>query len=173
MWLLILFTFLSVFFISVHLTYAQSSYVLPYPGFMPGNKLYKLTEALDMLKKYYSFGDFAKYKYYQSLADKKLVEAKILFEYSQYPLALKALDKSDEYFQKIPEVLKEAKKHDKNITEKEALFRQESLKHIEALTLLESQVPVEFTWRDEKKTPVHLQIKNLIEKALKIRKTFK
>lgn len=157
------------FLLSSVKVYASSSYVLPYPGVMPGNKLYKVSEIFDFIKKYYTFGDFAQYKYFQSLSDKKLVEAKTLFEYTQYPLALIALEKSDAYFKEIPGRLNAAKFHGKNIQEKEELFTQEYEKHKEVLKQLEAQLPKEFIWRDEKKNPVNLKIKEKIEQAINVR----
>lgn len=150
----------------VRSTYASSSYVLPYPGVMPGNKLYKLAEIFDEVKKYYSFGDFARFSYNLSESDKYLVEAKTLFEYNQYPLALTALRKSDSYFKKVLPSLKQASKNGKDISEKLIIFKQARSKHIEVLEGIQKNVPESFLWVDEKKLPVQLDIWGEINSSL-------
>lgn len=146
-----------------------SSYVLPYPGIMPGNKLYKVSEFVDFAKNFYSIGDFAQFKYNLSQSDKYLVEAKTLFEYNQYPLAARALQKSNDYFKKVPEVLHLAQKRGKNIQEKKTIYETAKEKHIEVLTKLKSELPESFVWQDEKKAPVTIQIGNLIDQSLQER----
>ena len=54
----------------------HAEYVLPYPSFMPGSPLYKISTLLDVAKRYWSFGNIAQLKYRMSMADKKLVEAR-------------------------------------------------------------------------------------------------
>lgn len=149
-----------------------ASYVLPYPGVMPGNKLYFLFSILGKAQKYYAFGDFAQFKYNLSHSDKYLIEAKILFEYNQFPLALQALKKSDDFFKKTYPNLKSAKKHMKDISEKKKILYLASEKHKEILTDILSIVPDSFSWQDEKKPPVVLLLRHEILKSIKIRKTY-
>ena len=146
-----------------------SAYVLPYPGFMPGNKIYRLKQIADYVGQYWAFGSLTRYKYELSLADKKLVEAKTLFEYSQYPLALKALLDSDWHFQQASNYLTQAKKEGKDITQKETLFKSAAQKHIEVLKQLEQNLPESFLWQPEKKDSLVLEIRNALEAAIKIR----
>ncbi|MGE5041794.1 MAG: DUF5667 domain-containing protein [Candidatus Levyibacteriota bacterium] len=157
---------------SAQSTLASSSYVLPYPGIMPGNKLYKVSELFDSLKRYYAFGDFAQFSYNLSLSDKKLVEAKTLFEYNQYPLALTALQKSDKYFIQAFRELKIAASHNKDISDKRKTFMSAAQKHIEVLESVKKIVPSSFTWADEKKAPVGLNLWAQLDTSLKIRKTY-
>lgn len=161
------FVFLFLLFVFVHPAYA--SYVLPYPGVMPGNKLYKVSELFDSVKNIYSIGDFAQFKYNLSQSDKYLVEAKTLFEYVQYPLAAKALQKSNDYFKRIPNNLSLARKHGKNTQEKEAIYKDAQVKHIEVLSKIRSTLPESFVWQDEKKSPVVIEIGKLIDESLRVR----
>lgn len=158
------------FFIFAQSTFASTPYTLPYPGAMPGNKIYVASELFDTLKKYYTFGDFAKFKYYLAQSDKYLVEAQILFEYGQYPLAKQSLEKSDIHFSQLRNILESAKKKNKNITEKEEVLYLASEKHVEILEKLMKSVPSEFTWRAEKKEPVFIDIKKIINSSIQKRK---
>lgn len=150
----------------------KSSYVLPYPGFMPGNKLYKVYTLFDIIEKYYSFGDFAQFSYNLSKSDKYLVEAKTLFEYNQYPLALAALQRSDHYFKNTYPNLMIAKKHGKDISDKIQALNSASQKHQEVLLGIMSLVPRTFVWQDEKKLPITLYIHDAIQKSIKIRQAY-
>lgn len=152
---------------------STSSYVLPYPGAMPGSKLYSMGLLFDKLKGLYSFGNFAQFKYNLSESDKYLVEAKTLFEYNQFPLAMRALERSDVYFKKVLPNLNRAKSK-KNISEKLELFDQARGKHIEVLEKIKQEVPQVFTWIDEKKPQVVLDIWNKIDQSIAIRtKTYR
>src|SRR3989344_5431061 len=95
-----------LFFLFTKTALADSSYVLPYPSAMPGSNFYKLHVLYEQLSRYWYFGDFGQFKFSLRYADKYLVEAKILFEYKQYLLGYSALDKSNLYFQEIPQDLK-------------------------------------------------------------------
>ncbi len=53
--------------------FAASSYVLPYPGLMPGHRLYPIKQVFDRVYQVFVFGNFAKHKYELGLADKKLI----------------------------------------------------------------------------------------------------
>jgi len=163
---------LFVFFIFANsngLVFAESSYVLPYPSFMPGNKLYIISEIKDKLSKYFYFGDFGKFKYNLSQADKYLVEAKTLFEYKQYLLGYKSLQKSNEYFTNIKSNLVNAKNSGKNIEDKEKNLTEASFKHVEVLEKMKEDVPETFEWIPEKASPTTLYLKKQIEDAIEIR----
>src|SRR3989344_5659903 len=102
--------FLIFLFIFAEQCIAESIYVLPYPSSMPGNKLYKVHLFLESLEQYWYFGSFGQFKYSLKESDKYLVEAKTLFDYKQYILANKALQKSDIYFSRTFPFLVKAKK---------------------------------------------------------------
>ena len=141
------FIFLLVLFLQAPV-YAE--YVLPYPSYMPGHKLYKVSRILDDLKQYWYWGTIAQSKYHQGLSDKYLIEAKTLFEYKQYPLALDALRRSDQYFQKnTPDAAREA--------------------HTRALTLLNAQLPESFVWQDERRPPIALDLLGALNRSIAIR----
>ncbi len=150
-------------------TYAESSYVLPYPSFMPGSKFYIIFEVKDKLSKYFYFGDFGNFKYNLSQSDKYLVEAKTLFEYKQYLLGFTSLQKSNEYFTNIKSNLGSAKNSGKNIEDKEKNLTEASLKHVEVLERIKENVPQTFEWVPEKATPTKLYLKKQIDDAIKIR----
>ncbi len=151
---------------------AQSTYVLPYPSQMPGNKFYTINQVIEKISYFWYFGNFGKTYYYQKLSDKYLVEAKTLFEYKQYLLAYKSLLKSNQYFEKIYPYLLSAKKEGKDISEKQKIFRQESLKHLEELNKLKNSTPEEFLWTPEKSKSIRLNIRSLIDTSENIRKKY-
>lgn len=152
--------------------FADSSYVLPYPSAMPGNKFYSLHKVLERIEKYWYFGDFGQFKYSLKESDKYLVEAKILFEYNQYLLAFEALKKSDIYFQQtLPSLLK-AQKNGKNIVSKRETLRQASVKHRGVLEKTMHSVPGKFIWTPEKREPTTLDLWAKIEESIKIREKY-
>lgn len=162
--------FLFFLIISGSEVFASSSYVLPYPSAMPGNKLYKLKIILERVENYWYFGNLSQFKYNLSMSDKYLVEAKTLFEYNQFLLAYGALQKSDNYFSKAPGFLYLAKKEGKNVIEKQNILRSASEKHQEVLRLLEKDLPEVYKWTPEKEKSSTLYIKNSIEKSIGIRR---
>ena len=139
---------------------------------MPGNKFYTINQVIEKVSYFWYFGNFGKSYYYQRLSDKYLVEAKTLFEYKQYLLAYKSLLKSNQYFEKIYPYLLFAKKEGKDISEKQKIFRQESLKHTEELYKLKKSTPEEFLWTPEKSKSTLLNIHFLIEASINIRKKY-
>lgn len=129
-----------------------ADYALPYPSFMPGHKLYKVSRLLDELKKYWYWGEIASSKYHLALSDKYLIEAKTLFEYKQYPLALDALSRSDREFQKIASASSQAKEA-----------------HILLITNLLTDLPITFIWQDERRPPIMLELHAALGRSLEIR----
>ena len=152
-----------------HKAYAESSYVLPYPGIMPGNKLYVPNQRLQTVQGHLAFGDFSQFKYNLERSDQALVEAKTLFEYDQYPLALAALNRSNFYFKKIYPSLLTAQKNGKKVSDKKDIYEQARLKHLEVLQDIKLDLPEVFIWRAEKKPPMTLQLGNAIEQSTKLR----
>lgn len=143
---------------------------MPYPGVMPGNKLYILSDFLDTAKGWYTFGDIALFKYNLAQSDKYLIEAKILGEYGQYPLALKSLFKSDYYFIQARRNLKNASENMKNISVISKVYDSASEKHISILVGLKNMVPESFVWKEEKKSEENLDLEEHISESIKIRK---
>ncbi len=160
-----------LFLFSFKTSFAQSSYVLPYPSFMPGNKLYVLHSAWRSIAKYWYFGNFGQFIYNLEQSDKYLVEAKTLFEYRQYLLGEKALKKSDEYFILASDYLKKANIEGKDITQKRNLFKQAEQKHEEILYELKEKIPKDFLWHPEKEIPFTINLRNDVEKSLQTRKS--
>lgn len=147
-----------------------SEYVMPYPpSFMPGNKFYRIRQITEMILEYLYFGNLAHYKYYRNLSDKYLIQAKTLFEYKQYQLALNSLEKSDEAFNKAGLSLFDARKEKKNISEQLKQINEEYSKHLEILDLLLKSQPEKITWLEEKKSEKTLEIKHLLNVAKKTR----
>lgn len=132
--LLILVCFLGLLFVRLHSVLAvEDNYVLPYPSFMPGNKLYVIKEAWDKLRGILALGSFSRFSYELGQADRKLVEAKILYEYGQIALGNKALEKYQAHIMVLPKLLEAANKEGKNITEKEKLLKRARIKHQQVL----------------------------------------
>ena len=150
--------------------FAESSYVLPYPSSMPGSIFYKLNLIKEEILKYWYFGDFGQFHFNLKQSDKYLVEAKTLFEYKQYFLAHKALQKSDKYFGKIYPNLLSAKNNGKNISEKEKVLKDAAQKHMEEITKLKSSVPSTFDWTPELESPTTLNLWESMDASIKQRK---
>lgn len=169
------FVFFFIFLFLIFFTsqaHAASPYVLPYPGVMPGNKLYLISDLYDNAKSIYIFGDIASFKYNLSQSDKYLVEAKTLFEYNQYPLAAKSLSRSNNYFIKSYENITNARKHNKNIDALLNQHKQASLEHIEIVSSLKAILPESFIWEAEKTIPESIKIHELLEKTSEIRQKY-
>lgn len=163
-----------VFFLIVFAkpSFANSSYVLPYPSVMPGGISYKFHVIYEQISKYWYFGNFGQFEYNLKLSDKYLVEAKTLFEYRQYLLAYNALEKSNNYFKNIYIFLENAKKNNVDISQKKDIFIEAINKHIEVLDELRDKEPKSFVWTPEKSAPVNLNIEKLIDNSIVIRKNY-
>ena len=109
--------------------------------------------------------------YPSSMPGSSLYKVHILFEYKQYLLAYKALEKSNNYFLKLPSDLKKAQGSGKNIIEKENIFYEASRKHVEILKSLKIETPESFVWRPEKGSQSNLAIHKLIDISIKLRQS--
>lgn len=147
-----------------------SEYILPYPSYMPGHKLYKIEQIWNILQKYWHFGNIAKFKYYMGISDKKLIEAKTLFEYKQYQLAVQALEESGKNYKQARKYLKKAQAQGKKLDKQRALFVSAGQKHIQVLKKLQNNLPDDFIWKEEKKEPKKLKLKVKLSNAIKKRK---
>lgn len=134
----------------------RADYVLPYPSFMPGNKLYRISRLVDEVKKYWYWGRIGQIKYHMMLSDKYLVEAKTLFEYKQYLLAVDALERSNDHFKAISHTDAD-------------LINEESLAHRQVLEKLRKESPEQFQWTPERKNSTILPIAKLLEDAIATR----
>lgn len=167
---LVLLISITFFLFSPQSISAQSSYVLPYPPQMPGNFMYKLRLISEEIQRYWYFGNFGQFKYNLKEADKYLVEAKTLFDYKQYKLAYKALQKSNLYFSKTFPYLSKAKSEGKNIAQNLNILKEASLKHIEILKVLEISLPETFIWQEEKSVAIPLYLGRQISQSIEIRR---
>lgn len=150
--------------------FAESSYVLPYPSRMPGSFAYKLYLVFEGTSKYWYFGDFGQFNYTLKMADKYLIEAKTLFEYKQYLLGYKALQKSDFYFVRIVPNIINAERKGKNILQKKEILKEASGKHIEMLEEMKGKTPSTFLWQPEKSEPTALNLERAIGQSIQLRK---
>lgn len=158
-----------LFLVLPRISFAQSSYVLPYPSVMQGSLSYRIHLIYESVSKYWYFGNFGQFNYNLKMADKYLVEAKTLFEYKQYLLGYKALKKSDKYFIKILPNLVRAEKNGKNILQKKAVFDNASLKHMEVLQEIKNTIPSIFIWEPEKSIPTNLKLREAINLSIQLR----
>ena len=146
-----------------------ADYVLPYPSFMPGNKVYRLTRIIDRISGFWYFGNVAQAKFHLKLSDKYLVEAKTLFEYGQYLLGVDALSRSDREFSTLPEAVAEARNMRIDVSQLVDTIRAAEEKHTSVLTSVEGYVPAEFTWTPEKTSATHLKLRDMIEASKRVR----
>ncbi len=146
-----------------------AEYVLPYPSYMPGNKLYTISKMVDKIKKYWYWGTIAETKYQLSLSDKYLVEAKTLFEYKQYLLATNALKQSDSALEHITTTLEKGNREGKDMSQLEHTVYEAMKLHIEKLEIMKEQLPSEFLWTPEKKEATQLLIDKMIDASIVLR----
>lgn len=151
--------------ISVH-----ASYVLPYPSFMPGNKLYRVSRFVDEVKRYWHIGNLASYLYYLEQSDKALVEAKTLFEYHQYLLALQALERSNEKLINARTPLQSAKEEGKDIEKYRREFGEAMDEHNRLIAKIKQETPEAFTWTPEKSDSQVLDIHRALLRAERVRR---
>jgi len=161
--------FVSLFFVGGSVVYAHN-YVLPYPSYMPGNKLYKLSRILDKVQGFWSWGTIAQERYHLELADKYLVEAKTLFDYQQYLLAVDALQRSNQQYQLVRPSVLNAQKQGIDTKDIQYTFTASEEKHEEVLDTIKQEVPPVFIWTPEKDKPTNLPLDQLIDEAVEIRK---
>lgn len=156
-----------IFFGTTHTVYAQ--YVLPYPSYMPGNALYRVSRIIDHIQYYWQWGDIARFKYFMAQSDKYLIEAKTLFEYGQHLLGVDALRRSDDAYNHIDVYLKYASANGKDISALSRLHVQQSIKHSEVLQKLLKELPQNFRWAPEKSAPLDLHLHEYIRLSMEIR----
>ncbi len=149
----------------------RADYVLPYPSYMPGNKLYRVSRVLDSLKRYWYFGSIASFRYHLGLADKYLVEAKTLFEYKQYALAVDALKRSDVHVTLLPTYHKRAVQEGKDVSLLTVKLQDAMAVHGEVINRLIIELPEEFHWTPEKEEPTLLPIRKILAESIAIRQT--
>lgn len=150
--------------------YVKAEYLLPYPSFMPGNKLYRVSMLFDKLEAFWYWGNIASIKYHLKLADKYLVEAKTLFEYKQYLLAVDALKRSNRQFRLVPSFMQKAVSQGKDTSNLQLSQSQAAQAHIQVLEKLQNELPYEFLWTPEKEAPTKLDLSKMLAEAIAIRK---
>ena len=162
-------TFLA--FVIGHASLVNAEYVLPYPSFMPGNKIYRVSRMMDTLKAYWYRGTIAEIKYHLSLSDKYLVEAKTLFEYKQYLLATDALSRSDAALVGISDFFDKGNEEGKDMSEQKTIVVEAMKTHIVTIENMRQWLPNEFQWTPEKATATDLSIGSMLDVSLHIRNT--
>lgn len=147
----------------------NAEYILPYPGPMPGNKMYTLVKMIDKFQYYWFWGSIAKANYFMDLSDKYLVESKVLFEYKQYLLAVDALKRSDESWEQIDGYISRAAKEGKNIQYLQTKHQEQSVEHKQSIDRLMTMLPETFNWTPENEKSTNIQLKQLLENSKNIR----
>lgn len=164
--LLIVSTIFYLFFLTPRV---YADYLLPYPGPMPGHKLYRLSRIIDRLKYKWYWGNLGRIKYHTLLSDKYLVEAKTLFEYKQYPLALDALLRSDEQAKQLPQYVEKLKNSIERLNLVTNTVKAMSSQHMIILSKLQAELPKEYLWTPEKQKESRLELYQLLQTSLNIR----
>lgn len=147
----------------------DAQHVLPYPSYMPGNKLYSVSRVIDRLKKYWYWGDIASFRLRLGLSDKYLVEAKTLFDYKQYLLATDALIRSDAEFSVLSRYLAAARRDGKDIRRYTKEIADAASVHEAILTELAEMMPETYDWTPEQSDTEHLPLRRMLTHALEIR----
>lgn len=143
-----------------------AGYVLPYPSYMPSHRLYRFSRWLDSAKALWYWGSIASFKYHLALSDKYLVEAKTLFEYGQYLLAVDALKRSTEQIRSVPEFIQKANSDGKDTKQLRLVLSEAMITHIQALEGVKLLIPTEFLWQPEKQGSTRLPLVQLLNEAI-------
>lgn len=143
-----------------------AQYVLPYPSFMPGHKLYHLSRVVDEIKGYWYWGNIAQVKYHLSLSGKYLVEAKTLLEYRQYLLGLDALSRSQKHFMLLPAYLARAEHEGKDVRYLKELVGEAVETHHRLLLEEKPKLPETFWWQPERKEATFLPLHQRLDEAV-------
>lgn len=146
-----------------------ADYTLPYPSYMPGNKLYKISRFFDTVQKYWYWGNIASVKYHLKLADKYLVEAKTLFEYRQYLLGVDALRRSNEHLPFINKYLILVLDDGKDAQKLKELVTEAMNVHLTMLEKMSIDLPSGYQWTPEKQPSTEIHFIELFQEARKIR----
>ena len=147
-----------------------ADYTLPYPSYMPGNKLYKASRLFDELQKYWHWGNIASVKYRLKIADKYLVEAKILLEYRQYLLGIDALKRSNAQLPFIQKHLRLTQYDGKDVEKLRETIDRAMDVHVETLEKLAFELPASYQWIPEKQAPTTINFTELLQSAISERK---
>jgi len=131
--------------------------------------LYIVSKFIDKVRGIWSFGNIAQLKYRMSLADKYLVEAKILFEYKQYVFAVDALKKSSTEIGMITPFVQNAQQKGIDMRQFRKLICEQMVVHQSVISALSVGLPESYIWQEEKKNAVDLPINILLNEATAVR----
>lgn len=151
------------------LTVSAQSYVLPYPGVMPGSRWYQIDQLFTRIKGFYAFGNLAQARYQRSLSDERMVTARTLVWYGQYALAAEYLHDSSEPLMKLPGLLEHAEKKGVDVSEEIEKVRSMCRAHTDVIQEIESKVPETITWSAEKRDEIIIDWKQLLSQARMVR----
>ncbi len=154
-----------------HLSPVSAEYVLPYPSFMPGNKMYRVSRIMDTLKHYWYRGTIAEIRYRLGLSDKYLVEAKTLFEYKQYLLATDALARSDAALAGMTSLIEQGTGEGKDMSGQKTVLIEAMKTHLSVIESMKQWLPSEFQWTPEKAAATDLSIGFMLDTSMQIRNT--
>ena len=156
---------LTVCYVFLFVSPAHASYVMPYPSYMPGHVLYTPRTIVDRIGEWWNFGEIGRAKYHNRLSDRYMVEAKTLFEYGQYKLAVSALKKSDLNFAQSLLYIREVEQRHKDNGELKAHLKEASKKHDEIIISLLSLLPKKAIWEEEYEEPETIEIAFLLRQS--------
>lgn len=144
-------------------------YVLPYPGPMPGNKMYTLMAVVDKFQEFWHWGSIAKFRYHIALADKYIIEAKTLYEYKQYLLATDALRRSNQQFARVSSWLVAGVEEGKDMSQYFQQMNLAAIAHQKLLSDLYQRVPSKYIWSPEQTAATELDLHTELGQSVKLR----
>lgn len=124
---------------------------------------------MDEAKRCWYWGNLASYRYYLGQSDKTLVEAKTLFEYGQYLLAMQAIRRSGEAIEHANQYFQNAKREQKIGRQQRQELSDAMSEHIRVLSSIRTQTPEEFYWSPEKESSQTLRIHQELDRAIGVR----
>ena len=129
-------------FLACSVPVAATDYSLPESTVLPDQKLlYRISRNLDRVSSWYTWGDVAAVKRHLRLADKYLVEAKLLFKKRNFLYAIDALERSNLEFERIPRSIEHAILSGKDIISLRTDVQDAAKAHVAVLGVLSEQVP--------------------------------
>ena len=116
-------------------------YLLPYPGILPDNPLYKIKMLRDRILAFFITDPVKKAEYYLLMADKRINAGKMLIDYGKPALGDETLSKGQAYMVKAIEELKRAKESERDISGLIEKLDKATSKHLEVLKTVLEKAP--------------------------------
>jgi hypothetical protein len=116
-------------------------YVLPYPGILPDNVLYKVKMFRDKVEAMFITDNLRKAEFFLKMGDKRINASKFLTDYGKFDLASTTASKAEIYLLRSVEEAEKVKNKGKDVKSFLGRLTTAALKHEELLTDMWGKAP--------------------------------